>query len=395
MDKEQVGKLLLQVREVFTPSAPVRSRSLFAGRLDELIKLRDTINTRGKHSIIYGERGVGKTSLANVISEVFSTAMFVSKVSCNRSDKFASLWSKALNKITLKITKPQIGFNVDDKEEIIRLSNYLINNGIDVNQISSLLTEFSRPTLLIFDEFDTVIDDSTKSQFADLIKDLSDNNPLVTILIVGIGDNIIQLIGKHPSVARCLGQIHLPRMSKREIGSVIDNGVKILGMNVDGDVKNTIIKLSQGFPYYTHLIMEYTTTKTLQMESLRIKMQHLEASIFQAVTDIDQITKDIYEKAIDVSQSEVYKSILFACAMCGDDQGQFRCQEVLDKYDLLSGSNGQLDHSKILYRLNKLCTPALGEILEKATKMKYRFKNPLVKAYINILNYNEEINEVM
>lgn len=221
-----------------------------------------------------------------------------------------------------------------------------------------------------------------------MVKDLSDNNPLVTILIVGIGDNVIQLIGEHPSVARCLGQIKLPRMSEREVGKIIDIGMEYLDMSIDLSVKQDVIRLSQGFPYYTHLIMEYLTLKTLNTNSVIIKKQHLSAAIFEAVNDVDQVTKHAYEKAIDTNNGDDYKEILYICAsLNGDEQGRFKCSEVLDKYEYFV--NNGLSHSQVLYRLNKLCGIDKGGILEKATKMKYRFRNPLVKAYINIKKYNE------
>jgi replication-associated recombination protein RarA len=51
----------------FTPNVPVSENDLFAARIEEVRRVCDAINQRGQHAVVYGERGVGKTSLANIL----------------------------------------------------------------------------------------------------------------------------------------------------------------------------------------------------------------------------------------------------------------------------------------------------------------------------------------
>ena len=60
--------LAAEAAKVFRPRTPITSKELFAGRWNELKAVADAVNQPGLHAVIYGERGVGKTSLANVIS---------------------------------------------------------------------------------------------------------------------------------------------------------------------------------------------------------------------------------------------------------------------------------------------------------------------------------------
>ena len=53
---------------VFTPTTPVDERALFAGRSEQLRTVIDVVRQKGQHEIDYGERGVGKTSLMNVLA---------------------------------------------------------------------------------------------------------------------------------------------------------------------------------------------------------------------------------------------------------------------------------------------------------------------------------------
>src|SRR5258708_656660 len=87
-----------ELGKVFSPSAPINTLSLFAGRIPQLRTVLDAINQRGRHVLIYGERGVGKTSLASILGEVIvqnaGPSLVVQKVICDGGDRFDSVWRK-------------------------------------------------------------------------------------------------------------------------------------------------------------------------------------------------------------------------------------------------------------------------------------------------------------
>src|ERR1700675_1362417 len=95
-----------RVSQVFTPASPVREADLFAGRIDQIRKVVDAINQPGQHAIIFGERGVGKTSLSNILATKLRSAgsavgILAPKVTCESSDTYVSLWRKVLSEIDL------------------------------------------------------------------------------------------------------------------------------------------------------------------------------------------------------------------------------------------------------------------------------------------------------
>ena len=53
---------LHQLDQAFSPFAPILLRDLFHGRYEHLERTCEAIRERGQHVVIYGERGVGKTS---------------------------------------------------------------------------------------------------------------------------------------------------------------------------------------------------------------------------------------------------------------------------------------------------------------------------------------------
>src|SRR3989304_4900393 len=74
LDKEERIRLGIEVGGVFSPAAPINERRLFAGRTQQVRRVIDAINQRGQPVLIFGERGVGKTSMANVLRDFLEAA---------------------------------------------------------------------------------------------------------------------------------------------------------------------------------------------------------------------------------------------------------------------------------------------------------------------------------
>lgn len=64
LKKDDWQHLDFEARQLFSPAAPINAADLFAGRREEIKRFISAIDERGRHVILYGERGVGKTSLA-------------------------------------------------------------------------------------------------------------------------------------------------------------------------------------------------------------------------------------------------------------------------------------------------------------------------------------------
>src|SRR5262245_15419507 len=91
--------------EAFRPAAPIDRRGLFAGRSDEIAELFSVVAQPGQHAVIYGERGVGKTSLVTVVAEMLGgSGVLTVRANCDSSDDFASVWRKALSEISVDRT---------------------------------------------------------------------------------------------------------------------------------------------------------------------------------------------------------------------------------------------------------------------------------------------------
>ncbi len=228
---------LILLNQVFSPTAPIKQKDFFHGRMMQLTKIMDAINEAGQHAILHGERGVGKTSLAYIMMTSY-TNLYPVKITCSRDDDFKTLWQQTFNNIQFSQTTQGIGFNAEQKNEIINIGQRL--NRIEVlkpSDIVNLLNQLPAKFLLIFDEFDNINSKKTKSLFADLIKSMSDNVPNATIVLVGIADNVEDLVGQHQSLERCLKQVKMPRMSAAESSEIIESGLEKLQISINRKIK--------------------------------------------------------------------------------------------------------------------------------------------------------------
>jgi Cdc6-like AAA superfamily ATPase len=390
MDQPTLSQKLRQLNEVFTPAAPIITRDLFFGRLDQLSRVVDTINERGQHAILYGDRGVDKTSLANILHEALSGPV-VAKVTCNRTEDFKAIWNKIFKRITIMAKTAGVGFTVQEVEKALQLNLFLpAEEKIDSTDILATLEFLRTPVLFIFDEFDSVKDSDTRIRFADTTKALSDNAPNVTVLLVGVAQSVTDLIGIHPSNERCIRQIHLPRMSAEEIALIIDNGMKTLGLTVDPFVRLDIIEFSNGFPHYAHLLSKYAVKSALSSASLDVARIHFDLSIDEALANVSESIRDLYQRATTSGhKGALYAHVVHACALVKEDEhGAFRATDLLEPMKLVTGKPYSV--SSYGFHLAQLCTEERGPVLEQVGRGKmhqYRFRHPLLRAFLRIRLY--------
>jgi len=65
-----------EVSKFLSPSAPIKSIEFLEGRLNELEKIDDILSLGGRSAFIVGERGVGKTSLAQTASIMHTNSKY-------------------------------------------------------------------------------------------------------------------------------------------------------------------------------------------------------------------------------------------------------------------------------------------------------------------------------
>ncbi|MDP1728008.1 MAG: ATP-binding protein [Bacteroidota bacterium] len=386
MDKTQREQIL---KWAFSPTTPIKKEEFFKGRIVQLRKVCEAINTEGQHAIVFGERGVGKTSLANIMAESI-TNIYPTKVTCSRTDNFRTIWKQALEQVQYSTTTAGLGFNAADKIGVSNLTNSLNLDSTTFSfDLIRLLTQLNGTKFLfIFDEFDNITDREVRKLFADLIKSFSDNNTNTTIVLVGIANDVDKLIGSHQSLERCLKQIRMPRMSDAESLEIIEQGLSKLEITAGESLKLKIIEFASGFPHYVHLLCKYACEEVTREERIKITENDLKFAISQGIDNTNEQLKSAYRKAsIGLSTTNKWKDVLFSCAEAKiDEYNCFSIPEILLAYKNRTGKD--VKGGSISYNLNQLCLKERGDILEKldtGLNTRYRFVNPMMMAYIKLM----------
>lgn len=330
-----------------------------------------------------------------------SPTLSITQVICSDSDTFGSLWIKTLKQIPIPSEERinEIGFLRTSKinNQTHTLADYLTvktkTEDIQPSDIIELLKKFPKRFFLVFDEFDIIENSRTKKKFAEIIKAFSDKMTNVTLLIVGVGETITELIGEHQSLQRCLTQIFLEIMNEDELEEILNKGLAELEMSIDNTVKKKIIYFSKGFAHYTHLLGKYSAHRAIVQGRTHITELDFNLAINDAIENSQESLRECYQRAVTSNKKQnMFKDIVKACTQVEEDEhGTFR---IKDLEEPLSEIRGEKTFSKSYqYHVGKLCTPEKGNILQKTgtkNNFRYKFKNPLFKAYMTLKIYQEE-----
>jgi|SRR3989344_270869 len=381
--------------QTFTPSAPIDNKNLFSGRRRQVNSAVAAINQRGQHAIMYGERGVGKTSLANTLQEFLpdSANIYTVRVNCYTATTFSGLWKEILKQIHLRLTTRGLGFASQTAEQTVSLDYFLQNNGNEItpNDIRFVLDQIPFPVILIIDELDRIQSDAVIENLADTIKTLSDYSLNTTLILVGVADSVDELIKQHQSIGRALVQIHMPRMSREELFDVIDRGLKTLDMQMEGDIRARIVNISIGLPHYTHLLALAAVQNAIRNDRTTVTHDDFEIAIKEALQNTQESTQDGYYKAVTSPRGKLYPTVLLACAMAkADPMGYFSPADVGRALKTLTGKEYEI--ARFGRHLKDFCEADRGQVLVQkgfSRRHKYRFSNPLMQPFILMKGLSE------
>lgn len=374
--------LSFEISQLFD-GAPIDEADLFAGRLSEIRRILEATLSKSAHVVLFGERGVGKTSLSNIFWKRYGNTLqsfIVGRVQANPTDTFHSLWFRGLDELKAAATikgKPEYTlFDLDPGQAL---------NPTDVRRCLAQCSPNSIP-IIIIDEFNELIDGTAKLLTANLIKEMYDYGLAATIILVGVAENIGELLEDHRSVGRALVQIPLRRMSDGELKEIIDKRIGRTPLQFSGDAVWTIITLSRGLPFFTQTLSKYAAIHAIDKRRLRIEASDVESSMDKFIEYSEITFKDAYRDATRSNQANFFRESLLACALAKtDEEGWFTANDVLDPYSAIMKAKKTISHYE--KHLARFSSAEGGHILHRRggeRQQQFRFADPMMQPYVII-----------
>ncbi|WP_048647016.1 AAA family ATPase [Nitratireductor soli] len=369
--------LRIEVLETFTPGPPINDVAEFAGRKAIIQRLQDIAVERARHAIIFGERGVGKTSLANIFyKDLNSPTRNVREIAVDADslDSFDSVWRKVFRRIQWSA-------------DALSLDNFY-PGPIEPDHVFLELSKFrqNEAPIIIIDEYDRITDETCRVLMTDLIKALTrlPNNP--TIVLVGVADSILQLVRDHGSIHRNLVQIPMDRMTSDEIKEVIASRIRRLRMRITDDALWRVAYFSAGLPFYAHSIGKYSALRAVEKQTIQVDENLVQASLADCIADVDYTIAESYTRATEkiYRKGNIFAPVLAACALTeNNDLGQFTAAAVEGPLSEIMGESYEV--SAFSFHLNQMTSPERGSVLRKTgarRTFQYHFAEPAMQPYI-------------
>ncbi len=389
--RDDVASKKFEANNLFTPSAPIAIAELFAGRAAQASKIVEAIGERGRHVILFGERGVGKSSLAQIapffIPKSPRTVRHI-RVQAFPGDTFSVVAKRIFSQIHVDedYGEGRRAYNVAEfYPDVVTIDNFLAE--------MAFFKETEIP-IVVIDEFNEIDDEDTSILVANIMKALSDSpSNLVTIIIVGVADNINDLFERHQSIARCTEQILMPRMTVDERRDILDRRLSQLGMTISGDAKWKIINLSKGLPAYVHALGKHAVYSSVDNLRSQVSESDVDIAISSVLGSAQQTLRDSYEIATRSNQAHAkFKHTLTACALAKvDDAGYFMPAAV--KEPLSSILDRNIEISNFQEALRDFAEKR-GKILERtgeSRSYRFRFRDPAMQPYVIMRGIKEGI----
>lgn len=336
--------------------------------MDQVFAITAALSQPGRHAVVYGERGVGKTSLANLLAEFLSmdgaAGPLTVRVNCTTQDDFRSLWVKVFRELEID-APPEWAHSTPDPDSV-----------------RWILGRFNRVSVVVLDEFDRIEDDDALSLVADTIKSLSDHLVETKIVVVGVADSLDQLIGEHESVQRALEEVPMPRMSADEILSVINDGLTAANLSIDPTASKRICRLAEGLPHYAHLLTLHAAQRAVLGDRQRVQPSDVDVATEEAVKKHTLLRE--YQTAIQSPRKDnLFSRVLAACALAEKNPlGYFTAGAVREPMRKLMGRTYEI--AAFATHLNAFTEVDRGCVLRKEglrRKFIYRFRNPLLQPF--------------
>lgn len=399
LDRDVFGKKL---NEVVSPAQPIRSIEHLFGRQEELSRIEKALFAPGRHIFIYGDRGVGKSSVAataanqfqssdaryidsagapdatlrSIIANIAYQALKASRVRKNKVSKNAS--------IDLRYLK--IGIAEESAVHDLHTEIRSLRDAIEILREVALI--HSERPIVVIDEFDRIRDPAERNIFGDLVKQLGDMDVGIKFIFTGVAKSLDDILGAHQSAIRQLETIELPKLSWDARWDIVLAAARVFDLEIDRDIYVRIAAVSDGYPYYVHLLTEKLLWRVFEDPKpiRQITWDHYYDALRDSINSINAELRRPYEMAAN-QRSEDYEEVLWSTA--DSDYLHRYLKDMYSSYQYVMKNRtdrAPLDYDKYATRIRNLKQKTCGEILvSDPTKAGlYTYREKMLRGYVRM-----------
>lgn len=182
--------------------------------------------------------------------------------------------------------------------------------------------------------------------------------------------------------------MELETLSHDSLWEILNAAANSLGIQVGREEQIRISMISDGFPYYVHLVGEIMFWSAFDDANIvrKIQLNHFDEGIRGAISQAMASLRLAYAKATE-KYSDDYQEVLWSVAD-GKTLDRRQVSEIHEKSYTpimeLRPNRNRLDKQKFYSRMNNLKSERHGQILKGTAAGWYQFRDNIVRGYVRL-----------
>lgn len=411
----------IKASDVFTPTKPpVDKHNIYIHRVKFESKFKRAFE-RGATPVIFGDYGVGKTSLSLIsLDNLMGEDGLVIRMTDPDNKDISAVYKLAFEKLEYEVTVSETSGSGRNYSAEIQAS---ANSSIGIGKLFEILKvgvsasgkaeksesetrekQFlvSSPTeskaIEVFSENKVVFlidelhraSDALKSQIAAAIKSCSDQGlEFPKFILCGTSSDAGKIAEINQGVDRLINEIKVPPLTREESEKIVVNGFDVLGVNYEKELPERVAGVAGGAPSLVHSIALELAESALSTNQV-IDADHLREALSEVIEQgQNERMLQAYNRAINHKGSKRYRKHILT-VMASSDETYVTTGELAEGVSKILRE--EVPQTVISGPLRDLKSERYGSILSNPLMVDGReqqnqscFSQPQMKSYIRFL----------